>query len=239
MPRAPAPARRRGEARCVAGRRVSARDARDVARRDVHEAEHDALPQPARHGGRRAAPREPGGRRRPARRLRQDGAGAADGRHQHGPAGGFSSGGPDAARQLVRPTAGERHRRLEVLGRVAGGPDRRARVGPDRGRHRAIRRHLYDDGHGVDDGVGDRGDGPDPAWRGMHAGGRLGPLAPGCRNRTPRGRDGVGGRTAFHASHACGVQERGDRLAGDRRIDQRRHPPRRAGGPRARATVAR
>ena len=68
---------------------------------------------------------------------------------------------------------------------------------------------------------------------GVHAGGRLGPVAPGRRHGTPRRRDGVGGRAALHSPHAGCVPERGDRRACDRRIDQRRHPSRRAGRPRA------
>ena len=47
----------------LAGRRLPARDAGDLARRDVPEADHDALPQPARDGDRGAAALVSGRRR--------------------------------------------------------------------------------------------------------------------------------------------------------------------------------
>ena len=68
------PPRRGSQARRLAGRRVPDGDPGADARRDVHEAEHDALPQPAGDGGGGSAALVSGRRRRPARRLRQDGA---------------------------------------------------------------------------------------------------------------------------------------------------------------------
>ena len=64
----------------------------------------------------------------------------------------FVPAGPDAARQLARPVAGIGQRRLEVLGRAARRHARRMQLARDGRRHRAIVRHLHDDGHGVDDG---------------------------------------------------------------------------------------
>ena len=79
----------------------------------------------------------------------------------------------DAARQLARPDARLRQRRLEVLGRAARRHARRMRVARDGRRHRALVRHLHDDGHGVDDGGGGRGAGPDAAGRLVDPGRRL------------------------------------------------------------------
>ena len=56
---------------------------------------------------------------------------------------------PDAARQLPRPAARQRHRHVEVLGRRAGRADRRLRAGRTRVRHRPLPGPLHDDGHRV------------------------------------------------------------------------------------------
>ena len=89
----------------------------------------------------------------------------------------FVPGGPDAARQLARPGPRQRHRRVEVLGGAARGHDRRLRVARDRGRHRALARHLHDDGHGLDDDDRGRGARADAAGRVVDPGGGLEPCA--------------------------------------------------------------
>ena len=112
--------RRGGQARHLAGGRVSDGDARPHARRDVHEAEHDALSQPARDGRRGSAARVSRGRRRPDGRLRQDRAGSRHGRHEREPAGvagagrarcsaatgAVSSSDPEATSGSTGPSAG-------------------------------------------------------------------------------------------------------------------------------------
>ncbi len=96
------PARRGSEARCLAGGRLPGRDARDHVVRAVPETDDDALSQPARDGDGGAASLLSGGRLRADGRLRQDDAGAADGRHQHEPARDLHAGRPDAAWRLAR-----------------------------------------------------------------------------------------------------------------------------------------
>jgi hypothetical protein len=66
----------------------------------------------------------------------------------------------------------------------------------DRGRHRPLVRYLHDDGHRLDDGVGGRGAGHDPADGGLDPGGRSRPSAHGGGLRPAHRRDGVGGSQA-------------------------------------------
>ena len=73
---------RAGEDRRLRGRRLSARVPGDVARRDAAAAHRDAVPQPRQHGRRGEHPRQPDRRRGAADGLRQDHAGAADGRRR-------------------------------------------------------------------------------------------------------------------------------------------------------------
>ena len=80
-------ARRGGEARRAPGGRPAARVPDDRPRREPHEADRDALPEPDVDGRRGVDPRVSARRRRPARRLRQDRARAADGRRQRRRAG--------------------------------------------------------------------------------------------------------------------------------------------------------
>ena len=87
VPHALPRARRGGQARHLAGGRVPDGNPGHDARRDVHEAEHDALSQPARDGGRGSAALVSRRRRRPDGRLRQDRPGAGDGRDERQPAG--------------------------------------------------------------------------------------------------------------------------------------------------------
>ena len=140
-------ARRGREARRLAGRRLSDRAAGDVACRAVRETLDHALPQPPRHGMRGAAAQPSDRRRRADGRLRQDHAGPDHGRDLDGPAGDLRAGRADAARQLARPHARLRLRRLEILGRKARRQYRRTGMERDRGRHRALVRHLHGDGH--------------------------------------------------------------------------------------------
>ena len=91
--------------------------------------------------------------------------GAGDGRDEREPAGDLRPRRTDAARQLARPDPRLGQRRLEVLDRAARRQPRRVLLARDGRRHRALARHLHDDGHGVDDGGGRRCAGPDAARR--------------------------------------------------------------------------
>ena len=75
--------------------------------------------------------------------------GAADGRHQHGPAHHLRAGRPHAARRLQGRRDRQRQRHLEVLGGTARRQHHRRRLAGTRGRHRALARPLHDDGHRV------------------------------------------------------------------------------------------
>ena len=156
LPHALQAARRGGEARRLAGGRLSGRDAGDVARRGDAEADHDDVPQLPRHGDRGAAALLSGRRRGADGRLRQDHARAADGRDQHEPAGDLHAGRADAVGALARQHARLGLRHLEILGGAARRQHHRARLAGDRGRHRALARHLHDHGHRVDDDVARR-----------------------------------------------------------------------------------
>ena len=93
------------------------RAAGDVARRAVRQTVDHALSQFPRHGV-RGIVAQPSDRRRGADgRLRQDHAGPGHGRDLDGTAGDLRAGRADAARQLARPHARLRLRRLEILGR--------------------------------------------------------------------------------------------------------------------------
>ena len=169
------------EARGAAGRGVSGRDAGDDAVRDLHEADDDALPQPAGDGGRGADPRASGGRRGADGRLRQDHAGADHGGALGRPADDLPAGGADAARQLCRADAGVGLGRLEVLGRAARRQHQRAAVARDRGRHRAVLRPLHDHGHRLDDDRDRRRHGADAARRLVDPGAGRQPYPHGLR----------------------------------------------------------
>ncbi len=108
--------RRGGQARRAAGGRIPARDAGHRTGGGVPEADDDALSQPAGAGDRGVAALVSGRRRRADGRLRQDHARDAHGRDQHEPARDLHARGPDAERQLARQAAGQRLRRLEILG---------------------------------------------------------------------------------------------------------------------------
>ena len=118
LPHALQEPRRRREARHPAGRRLSDGTAGAVPVGKLPEAHHHALPQSPGDGRRGAFARPSRRWRRADGRLRQDHAGAAAGRHQHGPAHDLPAGRADAARQLEGQGAGLRLRRLEILGRA-------------------------------------------------------------------------------------------------------------------------
>ena len=118
-------------------------------------------------------------------------------------------------------------RRVEILGREARRHARRMRLARDGGRHRALVRHLHDDGHGLDDGGGRRRAGHDAARRLVDSRRRLRASAHG-RPR-PAGAivemvwEDLKPRDILTTD---GVRERRDGGDGARRIDQRDHPSR-------------
>ena len=119
LPHAFPAARGGSEARHLAGGRLSRRDAGPLPRGAVPEAHDDALPQPPRDGNGGAAAQLSRGRLRAHGRLRQDDAGAGDGRARHEPAVDLRAGGADAARRLPRAAARQRQRLVEILGGAA------------------------------------------------------------------------------------------------------------------------
>ena len=84
------------------GGRLPARVPGHVARRDHAAADRDAVPQPRVDGRRGIDPRQPARRRGAADGLRQDHAGAADGRRERRPADDRDLRRPDAARRSTR-----------------------------------------------------------------------------------------------------------------------------------------
>ena len=232
MPRPSARARRGREARRLAGRRLSDRAAGDVACRAVREAFDHALPQPPRHGMRGTAAQPSDRRRRADGRLRQDHARPDHGRDLDGTAGDLRAGGPDAARQLARPHARLRLRRLEILGRKTRRQYRRTGMERDRGRHRALVRHLHGDGHRRHHDVDRRSARPDAARRLLNPGAGCESSAHVRRRRPPHRRHGVGGSDAAEDSLRRRVRQRNPCAHGARRLDQRDHPRHRHGAPR-------
>ena len=115
LQRAPADRGRARQARRLGGRRPAARVPDDVARRDDDEADDDALAQPHGDGRRGVAAREPARRRRAPVRLRQDHAGAADGRRERRPADDLHARRPDAERPVARGGGRLGHRSLAHL----------------------------------------------------------------------------------------------------------------------------
>ena len=207
----------------------------------LHAAELDALPQPAGDGDRGAAAGQPGRRRGAARRVRQDGAGTADGSGQRRPAGGDGDHRADARRRGVRPAARVGHRRLAThrgrpSGRAGGGRARRRRGGP-----RPLARALHDDGHRFDDGLSHRGARADAAGRGVDPGRRPGPPRPRPPGRASGRRHGRRRPPPVGAAHRGVVPQRHRGQRRHRRLDQRRAAPagdgrarRRRAGPRRR-----
>ncbi len=83
-------------------------------------------------------------------------------------------------------------RRLEVLGGAPCGYPGRVLVARDGGWHRALVRHVHDDGHGIDDGGGCRSARHDAPRSIVDPGGRLRAFAHGFCRRPASRRDGVG-----------------------------------------------
>ena len=221
--RAPAHARRGGQARRAAGRRISDRTAGAVARRNLRQADHHALSQSAGDGGRGTAAQPSGRRRGAARRLRQDHAGPVDGRDQHGRAGDLHAGGPDAARQLARAGAGLGLRHLEILGRETRRPHHRGAVDRNRRRHRPLVRHLHDHGHRRHHDGGGRGARLHAARRFLDPGARFQSPAHGHRLRPPHRRHGVGRPHARQNPQQKRRRQRHQSAYGDGRLDQLHH----------------
>ena len=194
----PAPARAGGggAARRDRGGRRAARVPDDLARREPDEADRDAVPEPDVDGRRGVHPRVPARRRRPDRRLRQDRAGAADGRALGRRAGDRAHRRPGRARVLPRPRARRGHRPLAPRRGGARRPDDAGRVRRVRGRERARRRALQRARHRLDDrgaGRGARhvaaGDGRDPGRRSR---GRVAPPRRPARVRSSSPAKGCG-----------------------------------------------
>ena len=99
-----------------------------LARRELRQADDDALSQPAGHGGRGAAARASRRRRGADGRLRQDDAGPADGRDQRGLPAIFLPAGPMLRGNWHGQGARLGLGRLEVLGRAARRQHHRARL---------------------------------------------------------------------------------------------------------------
>ena len=116
MPLAPARAGGESEAGRVAGGWISRGSAGDVAGRNVDETDDDALPQPALDGSRGGAAVSSHRRGGADGRLRQDDAGAADGRHLGGYPHAVSAGGADADGALGQGDARQRQLGLGFLG---------------------------------------------------------------------------------------------------------------------------
>ncbi len=129
-------ARRVGQARRAPRGRPAARVPDALPRREPDEADVDALPEPHGDGRGGVDPRLSARRRCPARRLRQDGSRAADGRGERRRPGDHGHGRARRAGRLPRTAAGRGDRPVALRGRAARGADeprgvRRARGGRD------------------------------------------------------------------------------------------------------------
>ena len=194
MSRASALARGGCEARRLGSWRLSGRVAGDVAVGAIHQAEHHAVSQfPGDGDGGIAA--QPSDRRRSADgRLRQDHAGADHGRNLDGHSIDLRARGPDAAWQLARPEARLRRRCLEILGRETRRQYHRRGLERDRGRDRALVRHLHGDGYGGNHDVDSRSDGARIAGRLIDPGRRI-PVTRACARRSDDGSPTWSGKT--------------------------------------------
>ena len=164
--------------------------------------------------------------------------GAGHGRHQRQPAHRLLPGRPHVAGQLAGRGAGQRQRRLEVLGRAARRHHQPAGLEGDRGGHRPLGRHLHGHGHRLHDDRHHRDAGPDAARRLVDPGGRLQPRAHGHGGGAARGGDGVGGPQAPRHPHPQVVRERHHGVDGGGWLDQRPGAPHRHGRPGGRAAHA-
>ena len=130
LPHALQAARRGREARRPAGRRLPDGAAGAVAVGELRQADHHALPQPAGDGGRGAAARPSGRRRRADGRLRQDHARrCCMGAISAGLPAIYLPAGPMLRGNWKGKVLGSRLRRLEILGRAPRRQDHRRRTG--------------------------------------------------------------------------------------------------------------
>ena len=106
------------------------------------------------------------------------------------------------------------------------------RLGRDRGRHRALVRHLHGDGHRRDHDGDHRGARPGAARRVVDPGGRFQSSAHVRRRRPAHRRHGVGGSDAGQDPDAGRLRQRHQGAHGDGRLDQRHHPCGGDGAPR-------
>ena len=168
----------------------------DLARRGLPAPDQPDVPQSDGDGHRGDDPRPADGCGRAGRRLRQDRAGAADGRDLGQPAGHRAGRRADDDLALARRAARRLHRLPPLLGQV---PRRRDRCRGDRrgrGQSRDDRRHLRGDGHGQHDGLDRRGARHDPARQRGDPGG---PRRPAARRRGDRPRRDAARRRRAHA----------------------------------------
>ena len=194
------------------------------------------VPQPDEHGRRGDGARAADGRGGADRRLRQDRAGAADGRGLRRPAGDPAGHRADDDRAPQGRAARRLHRLPPLLGQLPRRQDRARGNRRGRGPPGHHGRHLRGDGHRQHHGLHRRG------ARHVAAGQRgdsRRARRPAARRRGERragGADGArpGARAAAQRSdHAEVGGERAARAARARRLDQRHHPPdrdRRAAG---------
>ena len=210
VPRQRAAADRGGEARRDAGGRAADGIPHHLDPRELLGADLDVPAQPDvdRHRGDGA--RAADGRRGDDRRLRQDAAGAGDGRGLGRQARDRGADRPDGG----RPSQGRGARRLHRLPPAVGAaPRRQDGRGRDRGGERAARalgRHLHGDGHREHDGVRDRGARLLAALCGGGAGRACGARAHRGGERQAGGRDGEGrlaaAARAVHRARACAMR---------------------------------
>ena len=219
--------------------RPAARISGDVTRRIESASYRDAVPQSRLHGCRGIDSRQSDGWRDPAGRLRQDHAGAADGRGVMQSAGARRVGRADAERQVPWQEYRLGHGRVADVGGSTRRHDDAGRIHRSRIVHEPLARALHDDGHGVDDGVdgriarhgfaAQRGDsGRRCAQAGARAHGRQADRRHGSR-RPHDGQD----------PHAPGFRERDPHECGDRRLDQRGGASDRVGETHRRGAFAR
>ena len=225
LQRPPAPRRRGGQARRVAGRRVPPRVPVHRARRDAAAPHGDALPQPAGDGGRGADAGQPPRRAGPALGLRQDDARAAHGRVERRPAGDHGHRRADAQRPVPGPSAGLGHAGVALRGGARRRDHHARRVRGGRGRDGPLARALHDDGHRVDDGVPGRGAGDAAPVLGDLARRRRPPRPDRATGGAAHRRAGGGRRPPVVDHDPGGVRGRRQGQRGHRRLDQRRDPP--------------
>ncbi len=205
-----------------------------LARRGLSQPDQPQVPQPDVDRYRGNDPRAADGCGRADGRMRQDRAGATDGRRVRRPAGDHAGGGPDDDRPPPRRAARRLHGLPAILGALPRRRRRRRRDLGGRGPARGYRRHLRGHGHGLHHGLPRGGARPDPAGNRGHPGRACGPVARGGSNR---GGGGGSGRVAAHARPHRRRQGGGKRLARaarPRRVDQCGDPSHRDRRPRRR-----